>query len=77
MLVDGGISSSMFNYFIISLIKKYKSLNDEDRLVIICDNARIHHSPMLKSISKKVNIIYLPPYTSVFSSIELFFNVIK
>ena len=50
---------------------------DEDRLVLIFDNARVHHSAIIKQISKKVNIIYLPLYTSVFSSVKLFFNVIK
>ena len=48
MLIEGGVSKEMFNYFIIELIRKYKENNDEDRLILVFDNARIHHNFITK-----------------------------
>ena len=78
ILVQGGCTSQVFNFFLISIIKRYKVLDDEDRLIFIFDNAKIHHNFILKnSIAKKVNVIHLPAYTPVFNPIELYFNTLK
>ena len=67
IIIEGGCTQSVFNYFIDSIVKKYRLENDEDRLYFICDNAIIHHNSTLRTtIGKKINIVYLPPHTPVF-----------
>lgn len=43
------------------------------------DNARIHHSKIVKemSLNNNISIIYNPPYTHEFNPIELSFSKVK
>ena len=47
-------------------------------LLIVLDNARIHHAIIYKRIvAQQVNLLFLPPYSSPLNPIELFFGHIK
>ena len=43
------------------------------------DNAKFHHSDIVKSIcaERGINILYLPPYSPQLNPIENFFSIVK
>lgn len=56
-----------------------KSLPLDHNTVIFMDNARFHHSSIIKEYieSKSVELIYTPPYSPWFNPIENCFSIIK
>jgi len=43
------------------------------------DNARIHHTKILKEFcyNNNIQLLYIPPYTPEFNPIELIFSILK
>jgi hypothetical protein len=71
------INESVNKNIYLDFIKKNKEIFKNK--VIIQDNARIHHSIIVKNYASKENIImkYNPPYTPEFNPIEFMFNKCK
>ena len=63
------------------LIDKHKLKYDymNGKVVIVLDNAKIHKTDDVKDAIKlsKLKILFLPPYSPMFNTIELVFNVMK
>ena len=63
------------------LIDKHKLKYDymNGKVVIVLDNAKIHKTDYVKDANKasKLKILFLPPYSPMFNTIELVLNVMK
>ena len=72
MIVKGSINALAFAVFV-------KRLESQGRKFLMMDNARFHHSDIVKNACKSVRIqpLYLPPYTPFFQPIEHCFSVLK
>jgi transposase len=66
-----------FLSFLERVLKKYKG----DRIVMILDNARIHHAdliqPFLKEHQAHLTLVYLPPYSPNLNMIEELWGWLK
>ena len=72
MIVKGSIDALAFTAFV-------RKLKPQGRKFLMMDNARFHHSDIVKNACKSVCIqpLYLPPYTPFFQPIEHCFSVLK
>jgi transposase len=74
--IKGSINAVIFLNFIKNLFKKLLSTEN----YIILDNARIHHSKILKSFIEKIKnakLIYNVPYSPEYNPIEMVFSEVK
>ena len=73
IIIKGSVNSIIYLNFLNSIKDKLKNRN------LVQDNARIHHSKIVKEFSKNndINLIYNPPYSPEFNPIELIFNKLK
>lgn len=57
----------------------FEKFSHEKDIVLILDNAKIHHAVLTKTIAKhlKINLVYLPKYASDLNSIERLWYAIK
>ena len=74
----GGSTAETFMGFISDLIEQYK-LNQQEKWILIMDNARIHHARIIKSLIERgnLNILYLPPYSPMLNPIKFVFSQIS
>lgn len=72
-ILEGSVNSEIYLKFISDNKEDFKNRN------IVQDNARIHHSKIVKNycLENNIKMIYNPPYTPEFNPIELIFNKIK
>ena len=56
-----------------------KKFSSEKEIILILDNATIHHAVMTKTIVSllKINLVYLPKYASDLNAIERLWYAIK
>ena len=74
-LLHVGLSDSLkaeqFQHFLERLIGRYK---DREKILVVLDNARAHHSkrlePFLNLHKDKLELMFLPPYSPHFNPIE-------
>ena len=73
LLIEGSVNTDIYIDFL-----KYNQVLFENK-IIVQDNARIHHSVLVKDYAQEVNIIlkYNPAYSPEFNPIELLFNKVK
>lgn len=67
MLVDKGIKENMMTF-----LQKIRKINPYGPIVIILDNAKIHHAKMVVALAEMLDIylVYLPPYSPKLNPIE-------
>lgn len=70
--IKGSCNSIVFLEFL-------KSLNLEEKQVLLIDNVSFHHSKIIKDFvkSKNCNILYNVPYSPIFNPIEGIFSIVK
>ncbi|KAF7696496.1 hypothetical protein CDIK_1822 [Cucumispora dikerogammari] len=78
-IISGPVNTNIFISFLESLISTCRSKNILDSAVFIMDNARIHHSHVLKDFirTQNINVKYLSPYSYMLNPIEFSFSKIK
>ena len=74
MMTDRGNAETLVEF-----LKIIKSNNPQKRIVVICDNARIHHAKDTGAFLKKENIVFvfLPPYSPDLNPIEFAWKDVK
>ena len=72
-ILEGSVNSEIYLKFISDNKEDFKNRN------IVQDNARIHHSKIVKNycLENNIKMIYNPPYSPEFNPIELIFNKVK
>ena len=72
-ILKGSVNSEIYLKFISDNKEDFKNRN------IVQDNARIHHSKIVKNycLENNIKMIYNPPYSPEFNPIELIFNKVK
>lgn len=70
--IQGSFNTERFSDFLNNLDTKK---ND----VILMDNVRFHHSKIVQELlkQKKVDVLFVPPYSPWFNPIELCFSIVK
>lgn len=61
--------AKVFEEFLITILEKYET----GKIVMILDNARIHHAKLLKPLldaHPRLNLVFLPPYSPKLNLIE-------
>ena len=79
-LEDTGDSDKFWNFLHILKYAISHSMNISDTdLIIVLDNAKIHHSNITLNIVKLIgiNIMFLPAYSLTLAPVELFFRMLK
>lgn len=80
-LIEGGIDSSLFENFITEMLlglmkqPEYESKN----IILLMDNARIHHHQMVLSTARrmKVNVLFSAEYSPWLNPVESLFGYLK
>lgn len=72
-ILEGSVNSEIYLKFLSDNKEDFKNRN------IVQDNARIHHSKIVKNycLENNINLVFNPPYTPEFNPIELIFNKLK
>jgi len=72
-ILEGSVNSEIYLKFISDNKEDFKNRN------IVQDNARIHHSKIVKNycLENNIKMVYNPPYSPEFNPIELIFNKVK
>ena len=72
-LIEGSVDSNIYLSFIKDNLENFKNK------CILHDNARIHHTKILKEFccNNNIQLLYIPPYTPEFNPIELIFSILK
>lgn len=75
LIIQAGINQATFNWFVANRVLPYL----DPGMVIVLDNASIHHDPMLRAMIEGAGhqLLYLPPYPPDLNPIEQTFNVLK
>jgi len=72
------LKTEQFQYFLEGLIYRYR---DSGKILMILDNARIHHAKLLQSFLKtnenKLEFLYLPPYSPDLNPMEWFWKFLR
>ena len=77
-VIKGGLKGPDFIGFIHDLIVNQQNLFTNKKVVIILDNANIHHSKdYMQKFKEFYNIQYISPYTPQYNPIEYSFSKLK
>jgi len=72
------LKSEQFHHFLEGLLHRYK---DSGKILMILDNARIHHAlslqPFLKVNEEKLELLYLPSYSPDLNPMEWFWKFLR
>jgi putative transposase len=76
-IVDNKILIGSVNKII--FLEFLKNLNLSSNHVILLDNVAFHHTKLVKEycLLKKIELLYVPPYSPWFNPIELAFSIVK
>ena len=79
MLIEGSAKSHNFIEFIKQIIEMNNNLPPNEKLYILLDNAKIHHTKELTNLLKdtQIELIYNPPYSPQYNPIERVFSKVK
>jgi hypothetical protein len=75
LILQASVNQATFNWFVANRVLPHL----DPGMVIVLDNASIHHDPELKALIEAAGceLIYLPPYSPDLSPIEQTFNALK
>jgi transposase len=60
-------------------VYQLRAKENNERMILIVDNARIHHTKKLKEYcnKRKIILVYLPPYSPNLNPIEILRKMLK
>lgn len=63
----------------LSFVYQLRAKENNERMILIVDNARIHHTKKLKEYcnKRKIILVYLPPYSPNLNPIEILRKMLK
>ena len=77
-IVKGGVKAPDFFSYVAQIVAKECPLFSKRKIVLMMDNAKIHHSKdYMVKFQKYTNVIYNSPYTPQLNAIEFLFSRLK
>lgn len=72
------LKAPQFQHYLEGLLARYPALK---KLIMVLDNARAHHSkelkPFLKANKKRLELVFLPPYSPDLNPMEWFWKFLR
>ncbi|MFX1399602.1 MAG: IS630 family transposase [Promethearchaeota archaeon] len=76
--LSDGLKTEQFQHFLEGVLARYRTAK---KVVIVVDNARVHHAkalkPFLKAHHDRIELLYLPPYSPELNPIEHFWKFMR